>query len=242
MQELNFNVQIFPLAVAKIIKHSAQNPRTEIAGLLVGHIIDNNTIIITDVKSGKQKGTSVHVFIDDIEMVRIAEELESSNLNEKIVGWYHSHPNMGAHFFSIIDTNTQSKYQMFLSQAVGFVVDPSKFIQTGNFSDIDLKCWRVIDHKAVNIDYRIITDSTKCLINLISHSKLEFDIFGNLVPIFQKILPQLELTFDVPIQISTSSQEKVIEIPNDRVVLNVSTQIIIIITFLVLTISFIFNM
>ncbi len=182
-------VKIYPLAVAKIIYHSASNPNKEIAGFLIGYFY-KDTVIITDTRTGKQYGTSVHVVIDDIELAKIAEELDNLNINEKIVGWYHSHPNMGAHFFSSIDISTQKRYQMFSPNAVGIVVDPAQFIRTKNPNHIDLKCWQVYNDHAINIDYEIITDSEACLKNLLQHLQIIPDINSNISYIIEKLLPQ----------------------------------------------------
>ncbi|MHA1309668.1 MAG: Mov34/MPN/PAD-1 family protein [Candidatus Helarchaeota archaeon] len=185
------NVQIYPLAVSKIIKHSILSPNKEIAGFLIGYVNNENKLIITDALQGRQYGNSVHVIIEDIELAKAAEKLESFGLEEQIVGWYHSHPNMGAHFFSMTDVATQNRYQMFLPQAVGFVIDTSKFQRSSDLNNLDLKCWKVIGNQAINIEYNIITDPTECLNNILSHSINYPPYIHEISPLISMLISQI---------------------------------------------------
>lgn len=233
-------VQIFPLAVAKIIKHSASHPNTEIAGFLIG-FLDGDKIIITDTRTGRQTGNTVHVSINDMELARIADELDDSELDEKIVGWYHSHPNMGAHFFSSTDIATQKRYQMFLPQSVGFVIDPAEYIRSRNPNIIDLKCWKVFNNKSVRFEYDIIIDSTACLKNLLTHFNYEPDVNRELTHIIQDLLPQLEVGIDIDQAMTRelAIEEEVNNRPlNQENYLKVTINIIILTTFLFFVVMF----
>lgn len=234
-------VKIFPLAIAKIIKHSASYPNTEIAGFLIGRFQRDMTII-TDIRTGRQKGNTVHVVIDDIELARVAEEIESHESDEKIVGWYHSHPNMGAHFFSRTDISTQNRYQMFSPQTVGFVVDPSKFIQTGDPTQIDLKCWRVQNNNSVRIDYEIVVDTVACFQNVLDHIRYEAGMDNELPIIISNLIPQLQDPYNYQ-EIRTKTHEVVekggLGVEKTDSFLRISVQTLILSTFVFFTLLFI---
>ena len=235
------NIQIFPLAVGKIIYHSASNPNTEIAGFLIGYFVDEKTTIITDARTGRQTGTSVHVTIDNMELARIAEELEILNTKEKVVGWYHSHPNMGAHFFSSTDIATQKRYQMFSPQSVGFVVDPAKFIRTKDLNDVDLNCWIVENNNAVKMDFEIIIDSKSCLKNILTHIKYPKRINVNVINIIEDLLLQIEIPINYNLAQTIKlgyNKSKLIGNQDNDLILKISTHTIILSTFLFFTLLF----
>ncbi|MHA1229880.1 MAG: Mov34/MPN/PAD-1 family protein [Candidatus Helarchaeota archaeon] len=238
----SLKVLIHPLAVAKIIRHAASHPSIEIAGFLIGYFINHDTTVITDTRTGRQTGNSVHVVIDDIELAKIAEELDSSNIGEKIVGWYHSHPHMGAHFFSSTDIDTQRKYQMFSPQTVGFVIDTSEYLRSGNIEDIDLRCWRVDNRHSISIDYHIISDPQACLRNLLLHlmEGIEIDstvsrIMGSLIPSLEQI-PQYNTLHGIKLETAEVVDNGIFQ--KNILPIKIVTQSIILSTFIILTLLF----
>ncbi|NVM02429.1 MAG: Mov34/MPN/PAD-1 family protein [Candidatus Helarchaeota archaeon] len=143
-------ILIHPMAFYKIIEHSSKDLSKEIAGYLIGKI-KRGTIQITDTATTQQKGTSTHVKMIDLEIIKVTEQLEKRMTNEIIIGWYHSHPKMGAHFFSYTDINTQKRYQKFLPKAIGLVFDPHKFTLSSKFEDIDCHIYHIKEEKLQSI-------------------------------------------------------------------------------------------
>jgi proteasome lid subunit RPN8/RPN11 len=98
----------------------------EMGGLLLGRVHDglggggNFVIAVADfVRSIDFDGTGVSLRMDP----RVWERARAQSVDgATVVGWYHSHPNLGA-FFSGTDRKTQ---RAFFSQAhgLGLVVDP----------------------------------------------------------------------------------------------------------------------
>jgi len=110
----------------KILKH-LQTDDVELGGLLVGSIIsidDLNegivAIVIKDsVESRDFDSTSVSLSMNPA-VWQSANRL--SNPKTFVVGWYHSHPNLGA-YFSGVDRKTQRDF--FNSEYnLGLVIDP----------------------------------------------------------------------------------------------------------------------
>jgi proteasome lid subunit RPN8/RPN11 len=187
------NLQIYPMALAKMIQHTSSNIHKEVAGYLIGRVPDKQTVEITDVAIARQQGTSVHVSLNDEDQALIAERLEREELNEVIVGWYHSHPRMGAHFFSSTDVSTQKRYQYFLDQAVGLVLDPSKYIMSGLVADLDIHAWRVDENElSRDIPYKILKDPEKSVLNILDHLKRQKVLESAVTQIIYSLNPKLE--------------------------------------------------
>lgn len=118
---------IFPDQVRqKIMKH-LQSKMVELGGLLVGSVIsidDLNEglvfVVIRDsIESNDFDSTSVSLSMSPTVWQAANKE---SNYETFVVGWYHSHPNLGA-FFSGVDRKTQKD---FFNSAfnLGLVIDP----------------------------------------------------------------------------------------------------------------------
>lgn len=137
-----------PHAFLKMVNHAASSIKKEIGGLLIG-TFDKTSLFIADVENINQKGTSTHVTFSDLEMARVAEKLERWNLKETIIGWYHTHPGMGAHFFSQTDVNTQKRYQSLFEDAIGIVLDPAKYHRSGDLTLLDIFFWRLDGTRAL---------------------------------------------------------------------------------------------
>jgi proteasome lid subunit RPN8/RPN11 len=162
------DVMISAFALAKILSVDALDTSKESAGVLIGYFDESRKqLVITDFDTGKQKQTSTFVVLDDEALVQIVEDLQNRERKESIVGWAHTHPSYGC-FLSGTDKSTQRTYQNLYSQAVALVIDPSKYYETSQQKDLEIKFFRLID----DFDYRAIPfgiyfdDITKHLSNL----------------------------------------------------------------------------
>ncbi len=173
MTNSNQEILISAYVLAKILAVDSLDHSKESAGLLLGYVEeDSKTLVITDFDTGKQQQTSTYVVLDDEALVQIATELQKRDKKETIVGWAHTHPSYGC-FLSGTDKSTQRTYQSLFSQAVALVIDPSKYYNTFDQKDLEIKFFRMID----DLDYKAIPfdiyydDVTTHLANLV-----EFDI------------------------------------------------------------------
>jgi len=189
----NSEILIDPMALAKIIYHTSSNIHKEVAGYLIGRVINDHSIEISDAAIARQHGTSVHVDLNDADQAIIAERLEKEELNEVIIGWYHSHPHMGAHFFSATDVATQKRYEFFLKQAIGLVLDPYKYVMTGIPDDIDIHAWRVGDADyGTEVPFKLMKDTNKIILNILEHLKRERVLDQAVSQIIHSLNPKLE--------------------------------------------------
>jgi proteasome lid subunit RPN8/RPN11 len=158
-------VRIFPVALGKIIYHASSNPSVEVAGLLLGKE-SRGAVEVWDAVTGPQEGHAGYVKLNEEVMAMVAEKLFALGLDVYIVGWYHSHPGYGL-FLSAVDVRTQLAYQALYSKSIALVIDPSKFLQTGDISNIAFKVFR-IDGEAgvvevptsIGMDRRKVLEST----------------------------------------------------------------------------------
>jgi proteasome lid subunit RPN8/RPN11 len=144
-------------ALAKILDYDRLYPDRETAGILIGKVHDTH-IEVTDMESGGQKGNAAHVQIDDQTLIDIVNKVTSKGDDSSIIGWWHSHPNIGAHIFSSTDINTQNAYQALFERAIAFVIDQEKFKRTANFTDLDTRFYRVDGSKSYAIPYELRGD------------------------------------------------------------------------------------
>lgn len=120
---------IFPFEVKKKIYNFLSNGDIELGGLLVGSVFSydnlNNGIVLIEIQH--------FIESEDFEASPVSLRMESSiwqSLNHCgyvtkevfLIGWFHSHPNLGA-FFSSTDRKTQ---KAFFNQnySLGLVIDP----------------------------------------------------------------------------------------------------------------------
>jgi len=116
-------VKLRKKVVNKIREHAQSSRRNEVAGLLLGSI-RKNALVVTDVVTGKQVSSPTHVVLEDEFLVRAAFEYGRLGKRKSVVGWYHSHPELGC-FVSGVDFETQRRFQSFFPDAIGLIVDPS---------------------------------------------------------------------------------------------------------------------
>jgi proteasome lid subunit RPN8/RPN11 len=119
---LKMSVKISDSILCRAIR-STSNVSTESGGILIGYLSDDGGLIINGLETGQQSATHIYVTLHDEFLVEMAEKYAKKE--EKIVGWYHSHPKMGC-FMSGTDLDTQRRYQNLFSHAVALVVDPHR--------------------------------------------------------------------------------------------------------------------
>ncbi len=187
------DIILYPMALGKMIHHTSTSIHKEVAGYLIGKVRKDSTVEITDVATARQRGTSVHVTLNDEDQALIAERLEREELGEVIIGWYHSHPKMGAHFFSSTDISTQKRYQFFLKEAVGLVLDPYRYVLSGQVSDVDIHAWRVDEGgRASEVPFKTLKDNNLSILNILEHLKRQKVIESAVSQIIYSLNPRLE--------------------------------------------------
>jgi proteasome lid subunit RPN8/RPN11 len=160
-------VRIYPLALAKILRHSVSFSGIEVAGVLIGKLA-GDVIEVTDSDTGPQIGTPGHVKLAPTVAPLIAEKIERQGRSEYLVGWYHSHPGFGC-FLSSIDVETQVGLQGMFAQCIALVVDPHDFIMSGRPSDAEVKIFQVQDDEVVSLEYELLLDKDKIIKNFIDY-------------------------------------------------------------------------
>ncbi len=161
------DVRIYPLTLAKIIRHSTMFSGIEVAGVLIGRLV-NGVVEISDSDTGPQIGTTGHVKLARYVAPLIAEKLHRQGRSDYIVGWYHSHPGFGC-FLSPIDVDTQSGLQKMFSKCVALVVDPYEFIISGRPRDAKIEMFRVQDGRIVTLEYEVVFETDKIIRNFIDN-------------------------------------------------------------------------
>jgi 26S proteasome regulatory subunit N11 len=161
-------IEISPLAYAKIIDWVSSNTEREIGGYLVGQITEDK-VSITDSIYATAESNPTHVTLDNMVQFQIIEELEERGSGEVILGWFHSHPGMGC-FMSGTDTATHKIYEMLLPEAVAMVNDGNKFAQTQDQNDYEAHFYKVGDSdNYFEVPFNIITDPNTLIELLTRH-------------------------------------------------------------------------
>jgi len=103
----------------------------EVFGILIGTVKEDYLVIVKDAIPIRVGGKA-EVELDLIHYVDVSqidetiyEKDKESNSTDFIVGWWHSHPNLGF-FFSETDCQTQLGYQSPNPFAIGIIFDPAK--------------------------------------------------------------------------------------------------------------------
>jgi proteasome lid subunit RPN8/RPN11 len=115
-------------ALGKLIKHLASNLRIEQGGILFGHAYcdPNNRMnyveVTAAVPASATIGSSSHLEFTSESWLGIMEYAKKAYPKENIVGWYHSHPNIGV-FMSATDRRTQQAF-FHHPWSVSIVYDP----------------------------------------------------------------------------------------------------------------------
>ncbi|MBS7247391.1 MAG: Mov34/MPN/PAD-1 family protein [Candidatus Jordarchaeales archaeon] len=123
-------VTFSPVALSKVFYVALNNRDVEVAGFLVGRVSGDH-VLVTDSLWVGGRGGRVHVELDFDAMAKVAGKLEEDGGDEVIVGWWHSHPGMGADFMSATDIKTQCVWQALFPYAIALIVDPAEYEKRG---------------------------------------------------------------------------------------------------------------
>lgn len=159
------SIEIFPGVLSLILSRAARAARTEIGGFLFGKL-HRNRLLITGATFPQQRGTRTHVTINDLDMALLAEELAQRGTGEVIIGWWHTHPGLGAGFMSSTDISTQLRYQAFFPKAVAVVIDPLRFSESLDLADLDLHVYNVEKRKERDLEYTYVQDPEEVIPDL----------------------------------------------------------------------------
>ncbi|MEM1657594.1 MAG: Mov34/MPN/PAD-1 family protein [Candidatus Jordarchaeales archaeon] len=159
------------VALSKILRAALDNRDVEIAGFLLGRV-ENDRVIIVDSVWVRGESRRTCVVLDFGSMAELTDKL--GEVKSVIVGWWHSHPGMGADFMSITDIETQRVYQSLFPYAVALIVDPMEYKRSG------------INGKSCSI-YRVTSDGYEALPLEVS-SKPNKSVFIKLLK-FAKLSP-----------------------------------------------------
>nr|AAL72634.1 proteasome regulatory non-ATP-ase subunit 11 [Trypanosoma brucei] len=122
-------VQISSLALLKMLMHGRAGVPLEVMGLMIGELIDDYTVRVSDVFSMPQTATGQSVEAVDPEyQVHMLDKLSVVGRPEKVVGWYHSHPGFGC-WLSGEDVMTASSYEQLTPRSVSVVIDPIQSVR-----------------------------------------------------------------------------------------------------------------
>ena len=93
-----------------IHRHGAANPQREVVGILLGNVSEDSTgkyrvDIVGIVKSESAPGNQTQAQFTHEVWLQLVESAQRNYPNQKVVGWYHTHPGFGA-FMSDDDINS----------------------------------------------------------------------------------------------------------------------------------------
>ncbi|MFW9922320.1 MAG: Mov34/MPN/PAD-1 family protein [Candidatus Thorarchaeota archaeon] len=161
-------IEISPLAFAKIMDWTASNTEREIGGYLVGKI-ESGKVIINEAIFAAAESNPTYVSLDNMIQFSIIEEIERKGSNDSIIGWFHTHPSYGC-FMSGTDVGTQKIYQALLPEAIAMVNDGNVYARSRNQKDYKVKFFRVNDKgKAYELSFNVMTDPNNLLELLTKH-------------------------------------------------------------------------
>jgi proteasome lid subunit RPN8/RPN11 len=123
----NYPLILYPDAIRKKIMKHVQGQNVELGGLLVGSIVGYGdsveeiiAIVVRDaIPSLDYESTAVSLTMSPKVWQSANSRLSAEML---VIGWYHSHPNLGA-FFSCVDKKTQKDF-FSKNYNLGLVIDP----------------------------------------------------------------------------------------------------------------------
>lgn len=113
-------------ALAQIAEHSESNLRSELGGVLLGHVSREGETLLVDIKAALPVNSSdrgpVHFTFNADAWSQIHRDRSAKYPHLDIVGWFHTHPGLGV-FYSSDDVVVHSA-AFTLPWHVGLVVDP----------------------------------------------------------------------------------------------------------------------
>jgi proteasome lid subunit RPN8/RPN11 len=113
----------------------------EVYGILIGIVDSSAKVIIKDaipIMVGDRAGVAFEnkQYVDTAQIdASIYEHSSQDNKDDFIIGWWHTHPNMGF-FYSAVDRTTQLGYQIPNPYAVGLIFDHTKRESEDNYLGI----------------------------------------------------------------------------------------------------------
>jgi len=159
-------VTLSPAALSKVFYVALSNREVEVAGFLLGQVREDQVLVIDSLWVGS-RGGKAHVELDFNVMAKVVEELEKNGKDEVIVGWWHSHPGMGADFMSAIDVKTQYVWQSLFPYAIALIVDPAEY-EKGGISEKSCRLYRI-----ANSEYEAIPFDMTLELDDLSHTGLK---------------------------------------------------------------------
>lgn len=123
--------------------NNSMNPGNwrEVYGILIGTVENNERVIVKDaipIMAGDRAGVAFEnkQYVDTAQIdASIYERSIQDMKNDFIIGWWHTHPNMGF-FYSVVDRTTQLGYQIPNPYAVGLIFDHCKRESEENYLGI----------------------------------------------------------------------------------------------------------
>ncbi|MCL2925514.1 MAG: Mov34/MPN/PAD-1 family protein [Trichodesmium sp. MAG_R04] len=120
-------VYITEIALQNLREHLCSNITVEQGGILFGNAyVDPQYTVYVEIKSAVAApstiGTGAHLEFTSASWQGIMDYAKITHPQENIVGWYHSHPNLGV-FMSGTDMNTQRAF-FYHPWCVSIVYDP----------------------------------------------------------------------------------------------------------------------
>jgi proteasome lid subunit RPN8/RPN11 len=109
-------------AVRQIRQHARSSMKAEICGVLIGSEEAGTTIVQASIPGAKAVQAGTHVTFTQDTWEHIYQIKDRDYPDERIVGWYHSHPGFGV-FLSDHDTFIHKNF-FSASQQVAWVYDP----------------------------------------------------------------------------------------------------------------------
>ena len=153
----------------EIVTAHVSSDKKEVGGLLLGRVWENNpadlhltgplVLLLEAVPSEVCCNSSVSLEMGTEIWDRVNERVSEDLI---VVGWYHSHPNLGA-FFSETDRRTQ---RAFFNNAysVGWVIDPFRNedkVYIGKDAEEYQPSLLVLNHASLSIERPSLTDRAK---------------------------------------------------------------------------------
>jgi proteasome lid subunit RPN8/RPN11 len=120
----------------KIEEHCFSETQIEVGGFLIGRVEENKTTITAAVAATHTIGQSTQLTFTHDTWDAIYKFMENLPADEKLIGWYHSHPNFGV-FLSDHDQFIQNNFFKGEGQ-ITIVVDPIRG-RRGWFRSVDGK-------------------------------------------------------------------------------------------------------
>jgi len=131
-------VHITPGALGKMVNDACAGKAYEVMGLVFGYIISHG-FMVTDSVCLPVEGTETRVNAGDDAQLFAIEYTSRVERNEKVIGWYHSHPGYRP-WLSGIDVRTQEEQQLINDPMIAIVIDPLTTVESG---EVDIGAFRV---------------------------------------------------------------------------------------------------